>query len=81
MRLVAAVCVCLVIAAVPSRARPYTGPDGSESAPTSIPTLVPLTDQSMQSFGLSAEETAIVAIFVFEPVGEPMQSPTILALC
>jgi hypothetical protein len=78
MRLVAAVCVCLVI----SRAQPYTGPDGFGIWPyvnSNIGKCRPLTDQSKQSFGLSAEETAIVTIFAFEPVGEPMQSPRILA--
>ncbi len=66
MRLVAAVCVRLVIAAVPSRAQPYTGPDGFGIWPyvnSNIGKCRPLTDQSKQSFGLSAEETAIVAIF------------------
>jgi hypothetical protein len=79
MRPAKALCLCLfalvvvLAAAAPSAAQQHAGPDGFAICPfidSGTGSCEPLTDQAEQRFGLSNEQTAIVAqlkIFVAKP--------------
>lgn len=85
VRLVAALSG-VIAAALPARAQPYTGPDGFGICPfansalgvthSTIGPCRPLTDQAMQSFGLAANQTGVVAIlrsYAAKPAADLLQ--------